>query len=141
LLTNVYSQNWRSELNNTSDTNVYKYIKKDFSRSCYIDKLPGNLAKKLLLFLTRNHRLPIEIGRWQNIPTQDCKCNICNDIGDEFHYLFVCPELENDRKIYIDNFYIIRPGMFKFVSLLTSENKNKLKNLSIFLYKNNATFY
>lgn len=134
-LKDIYSQNWRSELNNTSDTNVYKYIKKDFSRSCYIDKLPSNLANKLLLFLTRNHRLPIEIGRWQNIPIQDRKCNICNDIGDEFHYLFVCPEFENDRKIYIDNFYINRPSMFKFVSLVTSENTNKLKNLSIFCMK------
>jgi hypothetical protein len=40
-----------------------------------------------------NHKLPIEHGRWNNIPRENRKCNSCNleEIGDEFHYILNCP--------------------------------------------------
>jgi hypothetical protein len=32
----------------------------------------------LCKFRTTNHKLPIEHGRWNNIPRENKKCNICN---------------------------------------------------------------
>ena len=39
-----------------------------------------------------NHRLPIEVGRWKNIPRSERKYYLCDDdvIGDEYHFLFEC---------------------------------------------------
>jgi hypothetical protein len=38
---------------------------------------------------TCNMKIPIETGRWENIPKEKILCKFCNDgIGDEFHYLF-----------------------------------------------------
>jgi hypothetical protein len=47
----------------------------------------------LCKFRTTNHKLPIEHGRWNNIPHENRKCNLCNleEIGDEFHYISNCP--------------------------------------------------
>ena len=43
-------------------------------------------------FRTANHKLPIELGRWNNIEYDERKCDLCDQrsIGDEFHYLLEC---------------------------------------------------
>ena len=43
-------------------------------------------------YRTAKHRLPIEVGRWGNIPRSERKCFLCDDhvIGDEYHFLFEC---------------------------------------------------
>ena len=57
----------------------------------------------LCKFRTCNHRLPIEIGRWQNVDRSDRISHICQtaEIGDEFHYILQCRQLHNDRKLYL----------------------------------------
>ena len=52
----------------------------------------------LCKFRTCNHRLPIEIGRWQNVDRSDRICHICQttEIGDEFHYILQGRQLHND---------------------------------------------
>jgi hypothetical protein len=42
----------------------------------------------LCRFRCGNHRLPIESGRWQNIPRQKRLCHLCDsrEMGDEYHY-------------------------------------------------------
>jgi hypothetical protein len=38
-----------------------------------------------------NLRIPIETGRWYNIPKDEMAYTLCGQsIGDEFHLLFVC---------------------------------------------------
>ena len=39
-----------------------------------------------------NLHIPIETGRWKNVPMQNRKCHLCStgDVSDEFHYLFIC---------------------------------------------------
>ena len=56
-------------------------------------------------FRLNNHKLPIEYGRWNNIPRELRICNLCNtaDLGDEFHYLLKCDYFSEKRKTYIDN--------------------------------------
>lgn len=46
--------------------------------------------------------LPIEMGRRNSIPRSDRICAHCNlEIGDEYHYIFVCPTLNDHRKRFI----------------------------------------
>jgi hypothetical protein len=38
-------------------------------------------------FRTYNHRLPLEVGRWENVERHNRLCQLCKygEIGDEFH--------------------------------------------------------
>ena len=134
-LRDIYIQKWHEELNRSSDTNLYKYVRTTFSQSNYINILPTQNCKSLLSFLTRNHRLPIELGRWQNIPYNERKCTSCNTLGDEYHYLMECKELTSLRKKYIPKYYQSHPNFVKFIELLNSQQYDVLLNLSIFINK------
>ena len=52
---------------------------------------------------TCNHRLPIEIGRWQNINRENKSCTLCQsrELGEEYHYLFECTEFNHDIPMLI----------------------------------------
>ena len=49
-------------------------------------------------FRYRNYNLPIESGCRTNIPRNLRVCELCNDSGDEFHFLFICPRFNEARK-------------------------------------------
>ena len=50
----------------------------------YLDIVDSIILGK---FRTTNHRLPIKLGKWQNIERNNRICLFCatNAIGDEFH--------------------------------------------------------
>ena len=73
-LKDIFIQHWHSDIERTSNTNLYKHFKTSFGISNYINILDKRSCKRLIAFLIRNHILPIEIGRWQNIPSHDRKC-------------------------------------------------------------------
>jgi hypothetical protein len=58
--------------------------------------LKGKDLFLLCRFRTSNHRLPIEIGRWQSVNREHRVCNLCQgrELGDEYHYLFECTECD-----------------------------------------------
>ena len=85
----------------------------------------------LVKFRTSNHRLPIEVGRWRNIKRENRICNLCNgrNLGDEFHYLFECPSLSNERKKYFEPHFLNRPNILKFCNLMNSISVSVLCNM------------
>ena len=126
-LEDIFIQHWHSDTERTSNTSLYKHFKTSFGTSNYINSLDKSSCKTLIAFLTRNHRLPIEIGRWQNIPSHDRKCIFdCNDTGDEYHYLIKCHVFNHERSQYLHKYYYQRPNMYKFVELLQSKHVRKL---------------
>jgi hypothetical protein len=44
----------------------------------YLDVLDDKEKFLLVKFMTSNHRLPIEVGRWRNIKRENRICNLCN---------------------------------------------------------------
>lgn len=52
---------------------------------------------------TSNHRLPFEKGRWSEIPLTNRLCPLwgTRDIGDEFHYLLMCPFFRQQKNMCI----------------------------------------
>jgi hypothetical protein len=68
-----------------------------------IERRPSNFK-----FRTSNLHLPIETGRWYNIPREERICHLCKEtIGDEYHFLLVCKN-ENTitlRNKYLPNYY------------------------------------
>lgn len=90
----------------------------------------------LCKYRTTNQRLPIETGRWNNVDRNDRKCHLCNldSIGDEFHYLLVCPFFNDSRKLYLEKYYLARVNTLKFRKLMSKLNtKTELKRLCKFL--------
>lgn len=113
---------------------IYRLFKINFGFEHYLTKVPDKLRKFLIQFRTRNHKLPIETGRWRRVPRENRKCHLCNlDIGDEYHYLLVCRNLNNLRKQYIDTSYFRKPNILTFHSLLNVKNASKLRKLCIFI--------
>ena len=61
----------------------------------YLINIPYNLRIRITILGTSNLKIPIDTGRWPNIPVEECICHICKaNIGDEFRYLFICKSPE-----------------------------------------------
>ena len=106
-----------------------------FQYEACLNVLPQNLAKIFMKFRLLNHKLPIQKGRFLSIERNNRLCEKCNmnDIGDEFHYSFVCPSLSNARKQFLKPYYRHHPNAIKFSSLFNSKNKSVLKGLTEFI--------
>ena len=85
-------------------------------------------------YRTRNHRLPVEVGRWQSIPLNERLCSYYkSDIGDEYHYLLVCNNFKKERSKFVKTYYYKRPNTIKFQQLINIKDENSLKNLCRFI--------
>ena len=133
-LKDTYIQKWYSLLEVSSSSNNYKLFKTTFERSAYINILPTNMCKRLFAFRCRNHRFPVEVGRWRGQPYNERKCIYCqNDLGDEYHYLLICKKFSDARKLYIKPYYYTRPNVLKYHELMNITNETHLRNLSRFV--------
>ena len=63
-------------------------------------------------------KLPVETGRYKNIPYNDQICKHCdlNEIGNEQHYLMSCSNtmFRTLRNKFIDNLYKINKSLMLF---------------------------
>ena len=94
-----FTQEWRSKLQNSPKALNYRLYKEKLEFEPYLNILTDKDAITFCKFRTCNHHLPIEKGRWQNIPREHRTCPLCQkqDLGDEFHLhvklfvLYRCP--------------------------------------------------
>ena len=135
-----FIRRWTSDINNSPKCLNYKLYKQTFGFEKYFDILPYPKYFIFVKFRTCNHKLPIEIGRYTNIPRQERLCTLCDQrcIGDEFHYVLECSKLKSFRAKYLPSVYTIRPNVLKFANLLGSDNHRTLINLTIFLKVSNV---
>jgi hypothetical protein len=91
------------------------------------------IASPLSMFRCGNHRLPIATGRYQGIDKEDRLCPLCSNhqIGDEFHYLFECPSMTDERHMYLKPYFHRTPNTLKMEQLLNCDNRD-LSNLAKF---------
>ena len=130
----IYLQSWYSTVNISSGSNNYKLFKDKFEKSPYLDLLPQYLSRRLLAFRTRNHKFPIETGRWCGQPVSERKCVFCTrDIGDEYHILLACDKFKEERKAYLDPHYYVRPSVLKYNNLMNTKHEIQLKRLGQFV--------
>ena len=135
ILKDQFIQRWNQQLSNSSKGLNYSLYKTEFSFEEYLNILPRNKYLPLIKYRTANHYLPIETLRWQSIDVSERKCRLCNahDIGDEFHYLFVCENFKDVRHQYINTYYFKHPNILKYKELLSSKSPLKLSKLSKFV--------
>ena len=134
-LTDQFMQQWRSYVQDSPKALNYRIYKDEPKFENYFNIVNDRNYITLCRFRTMNHRLPIERGRWQNIPRENRKCNLCQsqDIGDEYHYLLTCTSLREERKLYIKPKLYKRPNTMKFRELMNSQHPPDLYNLCKFI--------
>jgi hypothetical protein len=130
ILCDQFLQKWNRDKEDSPKGYNYNMFKQELRLENYLLKLPSTLAKVMCKFRTGNAKLPIETGRWYNIERHNRICNLCNtDVGDEFHYIFNCPSLSVERKLYIPNCYTKRPNANAFYYLFSTRKRSVLVNL------------
>ena len=133
-LIDQYTQTWSNLVDSSSSGTNYRIFKESFETSKYIKILPNYFTKILMNFKTRNHKLPIEIGGWKNIPHSERTCSLCNnDIGDEYHYILSC-------KHFIKQYYTNYPNTLKLKQLFCEFSKTQLVYLCHFINIVNKEF-
>ena len=104
----------------------YRLFKETFGYSSYFSILPS--YQNFGSFRTRNHKLLIEIGRWNGVPFNERVFHLCQkDIGDECHYILSCEYFQRERLNYIKPYYRRHPNTLRFKQLMNSTNSIKLK--------------
>ena len=100
-LKDIYIQTWHTQIESSTRANSYKLFC-DFNFKPYLNCVT---VKKYRFSLSRlrvsSHRLAIESGRWHKpniIPLNERKCQYCNKLEDEFHFLLECPLYTHFRK-------------------------------------------
>ena len=137
ILFDHFLQNWNSNVMNSPKALNYRIFKEELKFESYLINLTTKQRNICCKFRTGNLKLPIEVGRWQNIDRNDRKCTLCNlnDIGDEFHYMFTCTDLiiKDARIRYIDRKFWKRPNIHQFKDLFNTKQVDVLRKISKFL--------
>lgn len=136
-LIDQFTQNWHANLLNSSKGEMYLTFKDNTCYEHYLNKLPYALRLSMFHYRTGNHRLPVETGRWKSSfkPHNMRKCALCDtqDIGDEMHYLLICPFFRSQRTNLLSEYYYVRPNIIKFKKLMNSDNSEILTKLAVLM--------
>ena len=61
------------------------------------------LANELVKLRLGSHYFPIETGRWNRTPRQNRICTVCNELGDEKHFIYKCPVISRENIVLDDD--------------------------------------
>jgi hypothetical protein len=133
-LESIYARRWSESVFNNSACTNYRAMTLVKKTQNYILKLPKRYIYiyALCKFKCVNHYLPIVTGRYSDTPYEERTCTFCqnNDIGDEFHYLFICGKFATERTRYIESYYYTPPNMYKMTQLFESSDFKEMLNLA-----------
>jgi hypothetical protein len=96
--------------------NIYLYI------------APNYFCKIITAFKARNHRLPVEIGRWTGVPLNERKCCLCelNENCDEFRYLLSCHYFREYGIQITKQYFYKKANIIKFSQQINIEIRKQL---------------
>ena len=134
-LADIWKQKWTALLSENSHCTNYKIFKNKLEHEPYLLILDPSLSIPMCKYRCGNHKLPMVIGRYNNVPRNERICKLCTNqnIGDEFHYVFECNFFANERKKYLDAKFRVRPNVFKMEQLFTTSDKTRLIRLATFV--------
>ena len=133
-LEDQFTQSWSGKVNDSPKALNYRLYKTSHNFEHYLNVLDDKDVITMSRFRTMNHKLPIENGRWQNIPREQRKCPLCRvAIGDEYHYVMECSSLLTDRTLLIDKKYLTNLNVLKFNAIMNQKQKSKLRKLCQFI--------
>ena len=136
---NNYETFWKINLNKCEKLRTYRKFKFIFGYETYISD-NRNISHRNILtrFLTSNHKLHIETGRYARpiTPVENHICSNCNSksVEDELHFLMYCPRFENHRRELFSNVLNYNAARLsaedKFVWILSNEDPSCVRELA-----------
>ena len=137
-LDNKCVESWKREVLNNRYSNTYRIYKVDFAFEKYLSapKLTSYQKISLTKFRCGNNKLPINKCRFSQT-VADKFCPFCNIdvgffIGNECHFLFECGSFNQEREVYLEQYYYINPSESKIKQLFNSQNIVIQRNLAKF---------
>ena len=133
-LTQSEQEKWLNDVNTNQFCFNYRIFKQNLYFERYLIKLPFYYRQMFSKFRCKNNKLPVNKNRFDK-KVVDRNCQLCQkqDLGDEFHYIFICKFFGKERKQYIDKFFYTRPNTQKMYHLFNSQNEQILTNLCKFI--------
>ena len=133
----VFKQEWFNIISLSGSLTLYKNFKQSFGIENYLVVLPSKLRINISKLRLSAHQLRIETCRYARNRLERALrlCTLCDisDIEDEYHFVLVCPVYDSIRKKYISSFYYKRPNVFKFITLMQTNQLKVLRNLGKYL--------
>ena len=109
-----YISYWQNTLQHSQKLEFYRSFKTDHTSSSYLDLTRGTAGRRALVKLRiSNHKLMIEIGRYNQTTKDNRHCPFCgcNVIEDEVHFLFQCPTYSMIRNIFYHKVKTLIPNI------------------------------
>ena len=110
----------------------YKLFKVNLIYEEYLDLVPHNLRCFITRLRISAHSLHIHTERFgvNRLPRHEWLCLNCNVqyVEDVYHFVCSCPKYRTIRLKYINRYYYVRPSVYRFYDLLSSNDKKYLYN-------------
>ena len=135
-LLDIDRQNWVGEIHKMESLRSYVKFKFENCAESYVLFLNNfSLRRALARFRCCAVDLEVNTGRKNKTPLHLRICKFCslNQIDDEFHFLFVCPLLNDLRVKYIPRYYLQYPNDNSIPNLLSSPSASLCKQLSMYI--------
>ena len=122
-------QDWHAVMYNSNKCLNYRIFKDAATFENYLNDVPFKLRNAYVRFRCRNNKLPIEEGSHFNIPRNERVCTLCNgsDLGDEFHFVLVCPHFSIQRRKLLKQYFYRNPSTVKLMQLFQSRGEELLQ--------------
>ena len=110
-----YISFWRHSLEHSRKLEFYKVFKDEYSTSDYLQQLRNfNERRNLVKFKLSNHKLMIELGRYQtdHISRENRLCPLCksNQVENETHFLLDCSKYCLQRRTFLNRINELIPN-------------------------------
>ena len=123
-----YISYWQNTLQHSQKLEFYRSFKTDHTSSSYLDLTRGTAGRRALVKLRiSNHKLMIEIGRYNQTTKDNRHCPFCgyNVIEDEVHFLFQCPTYSMIRNKFYYKVKTLIPNITQLpINVLINELMN-----------------
>ena len=126
----------RVELMQVIDLLFYRQFKTDHAQKAYLSVDINKYVKNALVkFRFGISSIAVRSLRYKLHLYSDTICPLCRaSVESEVHFTRCCSVLNDLRERFIPGKFCIQPSSFRLVLLLSTENKNIIKNVAIFLY-------
>ena len=127
-------QSWRADVESNGHCTLYAKFKTESQLERPLATMSRHISIPIYRFRCANMHFPSNTHLRKNYLSKEC--NLCGAyLGDEVHYIFICPNLQTERAIFIETKYTNRPSIEKLVDLLKQCDEQRIQNLSKYLKK------
>ena len=128
-----FLQSWHEQTWNSSLCRLYRGLVDYPTLNKSLCSLDKSSMISVVRFRCGNMAFPSNY-HLRNDPLRDPQCHLCGDsLGDEFHFLLVCPAIRAQRKMLLNIANHQRPSMPLFKRLVCTIDRKELIKLAKFI--------